>query len=235
MSSIKFSVKGNEASNMTGDHPDRSVVDSLGIAILSMYSLTILSAPVFSTRFGGYLPEDAGFLTAIIITSVIGALVLTTAFRHHVIHFTDKATTDDRSVWNEVVLYTLTYIPVTIISGLLISLLTAAWSATPDTVLLLHHALATGLTVVLLFFRRKGQIEYPHWIQVHSWGARDYVALFGGTFLLTYAYMTSAFGPTSALLVPFSLFCATVLVVLRWAGAFTSTNNPGSPQTVAGD
>ena len=220
---------------MNDNHYSRSIVDSLGVAILGMYSLTILSAPLFSTRFGGYIPEDMGFLTAIITTSVIGTLVLTTVFRNRVIRFAYRSPTDGRSVWNEVVLYTFTYVPVAIISGLIISLLTATWSATPDLMLILHHALATGLTVGLLSLRRIGRIEYPNWIQVSSWGTQDYVALFGGTFFLTYAYMTSAFGPTGVLLVPFSLLCATGIVILRWTGAFTSTTMAKSSESVTGD
>lgn len=216
-------MKGGEGVNMNCDQRESSFIDLLGVAILSMYSVTIFFTPMFSNWFEGYLPEDTAFLITVTTTAVIGSLVIVTVFRSRIIQFIYKPTDCGQSIWNEIVLYTLTYIPIIIVTGLLISLLAIAWSPTPDAISIIHQTLATGLTVGLLSFRRKGKIEFPNWLQVESWGTRDYITLFGGIFFLTYVYMNTAFGPTGALLVPFSLFCATLFVVLRWTGTFMPT------------
>lgn len=192
----------------------------LGILLFGLYVLTILSAPVYSEFFDGPILNDQRYFLAVLVTAIGGAVVFGTILRTRVRkHVFGNSNT---SFWNELILYALTFVPVVIIVTLLFGLVTTVTSGELDVPLILYYVLATIATVTLLVHHRRGRVTYPDWLQANSWGVRDYTALFGGVFLLTYTYMSPAFGPTGGPLALFALICATIAVLLRRAGVFVS-------------
>lgn len=203
---------------------DRSRLDGIGAFILGLYFTMLFTAPVYGAFFDGSILVEPKYALAVLLTATVGAVVAATVLRPRL-----RAYIYEASVWNEVILYAGTFVLAVIGTALALVVVNVAITGEPEVPLVMHHVLATVVTVVTLILRRRGRVTYPDWIQANSWGLQDYMALFGGVFLLTYTYMSSAFGPTNGPLSLLSVLCAVAAVLLRRAGVFVLKPHPGNP------
>jgi len=199
------------------------IFDTIGRYLFIFYFILIVTIPLFNLLTSTPLLTDPTFGPAVIGVTAVVTVVTNWLFekRLDVVFYGQRDRGD--SIWDELVLFTFTYISAIVLSALV---LLAGSSLLLDTAVVppvAHHVAAITASVAVMYTRRRGVFDFPSWLRTDSWGILDHLVLFGAVFLLTYGSLNSVFSPTGELLTAASVLCAITALGLRVAGAFPET------------
>jgi|GEM_PF-2697648 hypothetical protein len=197
------------------------IFDAIGRQLFGFYSIVIIAVPLLDFLSSGPLLTDSTVGPAVVAIMAAFTVVANWLFQRRLeVVFYGQCDPGD-SLWDELVLFTFTYISAIVLSALV---LLAGSSLVLDTAVVppvVHHVVAITASLAVIYSRRRDVFEFPSWLRTDSWGILDHLVLFGAVFLLTYGSLNSAFGPTGELLTAASLLCAITALGLRVTGAFS--------------
>lgn len=197
-------------------------LDRSAMIVFGTYGITMIVAPLYPGIFNKLAPAAPEYLLSVLGTATLATMILLSIQLSNVRSLFYAPLESGDSIWNELILYSFSYVFFLIATSLAVMLTEFVLFGSAEVPFIVHHLIPTSITIASLYLRRKGVIKYPTWLQAREWRLHEYVVLFGAVFMLTYTSLSPVFGPTAGALSVVSVFCGGGAVALRLSGVFSS-------------